>query len=75
MGFNNFSDKSKAVLEMGELLRNMLIKKGAPSDPAPEPKPNKESAKPSPATKDDVDAFKKLVTPLVSIVLYTVHYS
>jgi len=49
---------------MGELLRNMLIKKNAPVEPNPEPK-QKEAAKPAPATKDDVDAFKKLVTPLV----------
>ncbi|CAL8115836.1 unnamed protein product [Orchesella dallaii] len=61
-------DKSKAVHEMGELLRNMLIKKNTPVEPTPEPKP-KEAAKPAPATKDDVDAFKKLVTPLLEKVL------
>ncbi|ODM91673.1 Eukaryotic translation initiation factor 4E transporter [Orchesella cincta] len=64
----NNGDKSKAVHEMGELLRNMLIKKNAPVESTPEPKP-KEAAKPSPATKDDVDAFKKLVTPLLEKVL------
>lgn len=60
-----FADKNKAVHEMGELLRNMLIKKNAPVDPSPEPKAREAAKQPS-ATKDDVDAFKKLVTPLVS---------
>lgn len=58
---------------MGEVLRNLLIngnKKPAP-EPAVEQKV-KEASKPPPATKNDVDAFKKLVTPLVRNVILKV---